>query len=75
MSHFAILVIGEDVEKQLQPYHEYECTGTKDEYVIWVDEHEEYLAEYENETVTRLVSESGGIFSPYDDKFHREQTE
>jgi hypothetical protein len=33
MSHFTVLVIGDDVERQLQPYHEYECTGIKDEYV------------------------------------------
>lgn len=37
MSHFAVLVIGDDVAKQLQPYHEYECTGVKDKYVIEVD--------------------------------------
>jgi hypothetical protein len=37
MSHFAVLVIGDDIEKQLQPYHEYECTGINDEYVIDAD--------------------------------------
>lgn len=37
MSHFTVLVIGENPEKQLQPFHEYECTGIKDEYVIDVD--------------------------------------
>lgn len=37
MSHFTVLVIGENPEKQLQPYHEYECTGVEDEYVIDVD--------------------------------------
>ena len=37
MSHFTVLVIGEDYEKQLQPFHEYECTGIEDEYVVDVD--------------------------------------
>lgn len=37
MSHFTVLVIGNDYEKQLQPYHEYECTGIDDEYVVDVD--------------------------------------
>lgn len=41
MSHFTVLVIGENPEKQLQPYHEYECTGIDDEYVIDVDKSEE----------------------------------
>ena len=33
MSHFAVLVIGPDPERQLAPYHEFECTGMDDEYV------------------------------------------
>lgn len=37
MSHFSVLVIGPDIEKQLAPYHEYESTGIKDEYVKEVD--------------------------------------
>lgn len=49
MSHFAVIVITppssepfEDLlAKQLQPYHEYECTGTNDEYVQDVDVTEE----------------------------------
>ena len=40
MSHFTVLVIGDDVESQLQPYHEYECTGIKDEYVKFVPSEE-----------------------------------
>jgi hypothetical protein len=41
MSHFAVMVIGGDVEKQLQPFHEFECTGTNDEFVQDVDITEE----------------------------------
>lgn len=44
MSHFTVLVItesAEDVEKALQPFHEYECTGIEDEHVIDVDKTEE----------------------------------
>ena len=33
MSHFAVLVVGDDVESQLAPYHEFECDGIHDEYV------------------------------------------
>lgn len=46
MSHFSVLVIGDDVEGQLQPFHEYECTGIEDEYVQDVDITEEARAEY-----------------------------
>ena len=37
MSHFGVLVVGADIEKQLQPYHEFECTGVDDEYVQDID--------------------------------------
>lgn len=33
MSHFTVLVIGDDVDAQLAPYHEFECTGINDEHV------------------------------------------
>ena len=48
MSHFSVLVIGDNVEDQLQPYHEYECTGTKDKYVVFVDKHDEVTADWED---------------------------
>lgn len=41
MSHFTVLVIGPDPEAQLAPYHEFECTGVDDQYVIDVDITEE----------------------------------
>ncbi|MGG4604333.1 hypothetical protein ACLPHM_06015 [Paenalcaligenes sp. Me131] len=41
MSHFAVLVIGPNVKEQLQPYHEFECTGEDDQYVQDVDITEE----------------------------------
>ena len=56
MSHFTDLVIGDDVEKQLQPYHEYECTGIKDEYVVFVEADEsmeELQKEYEETSTAR----------------------
>lgn len=49
MSHFSVLVIGDNVEQQLAPYHEFECTGLNDRYVQDVDETEEVRTEYETE--------------------------
>jgi hypothetical protein len=37
MSHFSVMVIGEDIESQLQRYHEFECDGIDDQYVQDVD--------------------------------------
>lgn len=50
MSHFTVLVIGENVEDLLQPYHEYECTGTDDEYVIEINKDED-VKEYLNREI------------------------
>lgn len=47
MSHFAVLVIGNDVEKQLAPYHEFECTDIDDEFVVDVDKTDEARKAYE----------------------------
>lgn len=41
MSHFTVMVIGDDHEAQLAPFHEFECTGVNDEYVIDEDITEE----------------------------------
>jgi len=41
MSHFAVLVVGENVDEQLAPYHEFESTGENDQYVVDVDKTEE----------------------------------
>lgn len=46
MSHFSVLVVGNNVDEQLLPYHEFECTGL-DEYIVDVDETEKYLKDYE----------------------------
>jgi hypothetical protein len=32
MSHFTVMVIGNDVDEQLAPFHEFECTGQDDQY-------------------------------------------
>ena len=63
MSHFTVLVVTESQEQvttALQPFHEYECTGTEDEYVRFVEseetleelqeEHQRHLKEYPDST-------------------------
>lgn len=63
MSHFTVLVhipanevtnvndIETLVSKKLQPFHEFECTGIKDEYVTEVDETEERMAAYNTDII------------------------
>jgi hypothetical protein len=53
MSHFTVLVVTDEfpeeevLGKALQPFHEFECTGTDDQYVVDRDITEEFLAEHE----------------------------
>jgi hypothetical protein len=52
MSHFVVYVITEtgsqgEVEEQLAPFHEYECTGIEDEFVKFVDMEDELRKRYE----------------------------
>ena len=54
MSHFTVLVVGENVKEQLAPFHEFECTGVNDEHVVSVDKLPEALEEY-NEKTTEVV--------------------
>lgn len=45
MSHFSVIVLGPDVERQLAPFHEFECTGFE-EYVQDIDELAEAREEF-----------------------------
>lgn len=74
MSHFTVLVVGEDVEKQLAPFHEFECDGVDDEYVQDIDETEESRADYEKWTNSKYKDPEGVLHDPYQDKFYRDFT-
>lgn len=74
MSHFTVLVVGKDPEAQLQPFHEFECTGENDQYVQDVDKTQEAKEEYEKSTVTRIKDQDGNLYVPRDDKFYRDPT-
>lgn len=75
MSHFSVLVIGNDVDSQLQPFHEFECTGKNDQYIQNIDITADTREEYEKDTTRKLKSPDGQLFDPYDDRFYREPTQ
>lgn len=55
----------------LQPFHEYECTGEKDQYVEWVDETEEHIADFETTTIPAIFFEGEPVFTKYSDEAKR----
>ena len=77
MSHFTVLVIGPNFEEQLQPFHEYECTGILDQYVRFIDHTDEVTAEYNDPENTRTMIKlpNGELKNTYDSMFYRPATE
>jgi hypothetical protein len=67
MSHFTVLVIGDDPEEQLAPFHEFECTGNDDQYVQDIDETAELWEKYNKETSTCLRDSEGKLHSFFDE--------
>lgn len=75
MSHFTVLVIGENPEQQLAPYHEFECTGRDDQYIQEIDITDELRKDYETKITTRLInSKTGENLSSCDSRFYRSPT-
>lgn len=75
MSHFSVLVITpekpteESLAAALQPFHQYECTGTDDEHVVDVDKTEELEEEWNKLTeVVRMPD--GKLVSRYESRFY-----
>lgn len=80
MSHFSVLVVtdgpatDEALAKALQPFHEFEATGSDDEFVQDVDVTADRLAEFEAATTRRFRDSDGALHDPYDSMFYREWT-
>jgi hypothetical protein len=76
MSHFSVLVISETqlteeaMRPILQPWHEYECTGVDDEYVIDVDITDKVTASF-NEEQEVVVLADGTVIDRYSDSLYQ----
>lgn len=71
MSHFTVLVIGDNVDEQLAPYQENNMGDCPREYMAFTDTEDEMLEEYNTGTQTRVVMEDGSYLSPYDEAFRK----
>jgi hypothetical protein len=74
MSHFTVLVIGDEVEKQLAPFEEFECSGTESEFVESLDQTEEFKKDFKEKTKRVIIDLEGKEHSPYGDEFYRDPT-
>ncbi len=69
MSHFTVLVVGENPEQQLAPFQENNMGDCPKEYLQFFDVTDENFAEWQSETCDRLVLPSGDLVSPYKDEY------
>ncbi|AFU87975.1 hypothetical protein CcrColossus_gp105 [Caulobacter phage CcrColossus] len=79
MSHFALVVVTttnskDQLKEVLQPFHEFECTGISDQYVVEVDDTDEKRASYETAKRRRYRSPDGALHDPYDNIYFRDLT-
>lgn len=69
MSHFAVLVIGDDVEGQLRPYQENNMGDCPGEFLEFHDIEDEYRKKYETECGSMVKLASGELVCAYDNRF------
>lgn len=69
MSHFTVLVIGNNPEDQLKPFQENNMGDCPREFMEFNDSEDEYQKEYAEGTREMIVMEDGSLVSPYDERF------
>lgn len=81
MSHFTVLVItnekptDEVLTKTLQKWHEYECTGVKDEYVVFEDETDDVMQEWTTKQQKGYRGPDGKVYKGHEHVFYRAPTD
>lgn len=66
MSHFTLIVVGDNIDEQLKPYAEQEA---EKEYLIFNDTEDESMQEYLTKDVDIVVLADGSLYNMYDEKF------
>jgi hypothetical protein len=69
MTHFTVLVVGPDHEKQLAPFQENNMGDCPEEYMEFVDVTDDSKKDYEEGTRSIVLLPNGSIASKYDDRF------
>jgi hypothetical protein len=74
MSHFIVMVIGNDPEAQLAPFQENNMEDCPEEYLSFRDDEDEYLKKYNTESVEKVIMPDGRMLNPWDKEFRVEGT-
>jgi hypothetical protein len=71
MSHFPVLVVGQDVEQQLAPFQENNMGDCPREYMEFTDHEDDYRHDYDNEGAEMVVLEDGRLVFSWDEMFRQ----
>ena len=66
MSHFCVMVIGDDAETQFIPFEE---SGAPEEYLTFRDDEDEHLKRYNTESTEKVIMPDGRMLNPFDEEF------
>lgn len=69
MSHFCVLVTGNDIEAALAPFQENNMGDCPAQYLAFHDVEDENRTKYENESTERITMPDGGMLLPWDEVF------
>ncbi len=69
MSHYTVLVIGQNAISQLAPYQENNMGDCPQEFLEFINVEEECRKKWETDTVSRVRMPDGRLISPHDDEF------
>ena len=69
MSHFTVLVIGNEPEEQLKPFQENNCDDCPEEYLEFNDTTQEHKESYAKDFTEVVEYPDGAMVSTYDDRF------
>lgn len=69
MSHFTVLVIGDNPEEQLKPFQENNMGDCPKEYLAFHDTEDDYRKEYEEDGVEMVRCPDGSLAYTWDDRF------
>lgn len=72
MSHFSVLVVGSNVDTQLEPYQENNMGDCPAKYLAFFDREDELLEEFETGSSRRVVMPDGTYKYPWDEEFRVE---
>lgn len=69
MSHFTVLVIGDNVEEQLKPYQENNMGDCPKEFLKFHDKEDEIRQNYETGTTEKVKLPDGKLVWAWDERF------